>query len=292
MKNWLGILVVVIFLGFAPPAVSAETNDNDEVLRQNLLAQIEILQKQLTTLLQLKAELPDPKKLANLNIYKSRFYDEDYEALYFVEEAKLKRRDGQVVRVDDQLLWDAYVDMVGEDFVDKYISEFRVFNDKENLLTGYVDQKMDASWILGINRFGKSFAQSYESDYLVELLIHESAHMPFFTDIKYEEEFINRFWQNSSIKRHERKLSAAKSLTDRSEIAEAYYEKNQYEFVTDYAATSPTEDLVESFVEFVLQPKPNGNFVKDQKVRFFYNYPEMVKWRSELRQSDLVKTQL
>ena len=70
---------------------------------------------------------------------------------------------------------------------------------------------------------------------------------------------------------------------------EAYYEAldnfyYNYEdrFVTDYAATNPEEDIAEAFTFFVLSPRPNGDAVIDEKIRFFYNYPELVQLREEI----------
>lgn len=64
---------------------------------------------------------------------------------------------------------------------------------------------------------------------------------------------------------------------------EKFYDKYTDQFVTDYAATSPTEDIAETFMVFVLQDKPEENLVRDQKVRFFYDYPEMVAVRDHAR---------
>jgi hypothetical protein len=65
---------------------------------------------------------------------------------------------------------------------------------------------------------------------------------------------------------------------------EAFYEQYADHFVSDYAATSPAEDLAETFMVFVLQDKPEGNLIRDQKVRFFYDFPEMLAVRDHARQ--------
>jgi len=63
----------------------------------------------------------------------------------------------------------------------------------------------------------------------------------------------------------------------------AFYNKYEDQFVSDYAALVPEEDIAESFREFVLSDKPTSNSIRDQKVRFFYEYNEFVKWRKEIR---------
>lgn len=65
---------------------------------------------------------------------------------------------------------------------------------------------------------------------------------------------------------------------------DAFYEKHTDHFVTDYAATSPTEDIAETFMVFVMENKPDGNLISDQKVRFFYDFPEMVAVRDHARE--------
>jgi len=61
-----------------------------------------------------------------------------------------------------------------------------------------------------------------------------------------------------------------------------FYEKHKDQFVTDYAPTDPAEDIAESFSFFILKPKPSGNSIADQKVLFFYNYPELAQLRSQI----------
>lgn len=64
----------------------------------------------------------------------------------------------------------------------------------------------------------------------------------------------------------------------------AFYETYADRFVSDYAATNPGEDITESWTHFVLKPKPSGQTIADQKVLFFYAYPELVELRAEILQ--------
>ncbi len=54
------------------------------------------------------------------------------------------------------------------------------------------------------------------------------------------------------------------------------------EFITEYAMTNPGEDIAESWAVFVTHPKPTGNRIADEKVLFFYQFPELVELRSEI----------
>ncbi len=62
------------------------------------------------------------------------------------------------------------------------------------------------------------------------------------------------------------------------------YEKYQDRFVTDYAATNLGEDIAESWTAFVMKTKPSGNSVADQKIQFFYRFPELVELRKQIAQ--------
>ncbi len=61
-----------------------------------------------------------------------------------------------------------------------------------------------------------------------------------------------------------------------------FYRTHRDQFVGDYAVTHPTEDIAESFTYFVFSPKPMGKSIREQKIRFFYEYPELVRIRSEI----------
>ena len=53
--------------------------------------------------------------------------------------------------------------------------------------------------------------------------------------------------------------------------------------MTEYAATNPSEDFAESFMVFVLKEKPTKSTIADQKILFFYDFPELVEMRDFIR---------
>lgn len=61
-----------------------------------------------------------------------------------------------------------------------------------------------------------------------------------------------------------------------------FHDEHSEQFVDEYAATNIKEDLAESFMFFVLSPRPNGEGVPAQKIRFFYDFPEMVALRQQM----------
>jgi hypothetical protein len=71
------------------------------------------------------------------------------------------------------------------------------------------------------------------------------------------------------------------SDTYESEI-DAFYNKYQDQFLDDYAATDPVEDIAESWEAFVLTPAPTGTSIADEKIKFFYRFPELVELRYQI----------
>lgn len=88
----------------------------------------------------------------------------------------------------------------------------------------------------------------------------------------YINEFYNEFWKDT--------------LDDRNADKESFYfyERHKDEFVSEYASTDVAEDVAETFAQFVLQDKPTGVSIKDEKIKFFYNYDELTKLREYLRE--------
>lgn len=90
--------------------------------------------------------------------------------------------------------------------------------------------------------------------------------------------FVERFWPA------EMRDEAARieELGD-WDAAEAFLQRHRDEFVTEYASTNPGEDLAETFAVFVLEDRPDGATVADEKIRFLWDDPAMVELRSQIR---------
>lgn len=93
-------------------------------------------------------------------------------------------------------------------------------------------------------------------------------------------EFYNEFWLPIADE-----YVGADGLSDDEgmEASYEYYDAHQNDFVTEYAATNEEEDMAESFMTFVLEDKPTGDTLADQKVLFYYEYPEFVEYRDQYR---------
>ncbi len=108
----------------------------------------------------------------------------------------------------------------------------------------------------------KTYESQCSTHYLQEGCLKEDAYLKSYIDL---------FW----------------TASEREEANEGYgIEYVPSKFVSDYAASNPGEDIAETFTHFVLKSKPTGTSVKDKKVLFFYDFPELVKFR------DLVRSRL
>lgn len=67
---------------------------------------------------------------------------------------------------------------------------------------------------------------------------------------------------------------------------------SESKFVSEYASSSPEEDIAESFAFYVLGANHSDTTVREQKMNFFNSYPEIVKIRNDMRSvlaSDIIR---
>lgn len=98
----------------------------------------------------------------------------------------------------------------------------------------------------------------------------------------YINQFFQKFWKDI-YEEHQELTQNANS--NEGEASYEFYEKYRDRFVSDYAATNPGEDIAETYRVFVLENKPEGSAIKDQKVLFMYQFDEFVKIREEIRKN-------
>ena len=94
-------------------------------------------------------------------------------------------------------------------------------------------------------------------------------------------QFADSFWSEEDLSRA---LDFSGS-PEGTEMAYEYYDLHESDYVSDYAAVSPEEDFAETFAHFVLLGKPAGKNMGEEKVRYLYNYPDLVKLRQIIRQN-------
>ncbi len=97
----------------------------------------------------------------------------------------------------------------------------------------------------------------------------------------YVNSFFNDFWKGLFSE-----WSSIDQINDedrRDARLRSFYRKYSDQFVDSYAASSPVEDIAETWAYFVLSPRPTGESLLDQKMSFFYGYPELVSLREHVR---------
>jgi hypothetical protein len=222
--------------------------------------------------------------------------------------------DYQKDRQTQQRIWDYFAAIIPPEqrtFLDAFI----IFTDgKENLLASVSQSRNSADeWVLGVdivdatNPKDLTFTLVHEYGHLLTLnpsqvvpsqLIFDHPH----SDKIYQQEantcqtyfsgegcsnsnsyinkFFARFW--SKIYAEWSDIDRIENEDDLYRALEKFYKKYKDQFVTDYAPTSPAEDIAESFSFFILRPKPTGDTIADQKVLFFYEFPELVQLRTQM----------
>jgi hypothetical protein len=196
-------------------------------------------------------------------------------------------------------IWEQVAALSPDAFSNAYIETYGVFDDKESDTLAYVsDDDGNGKWLVVVNVAGYQSSSERER---ASTLIHELGHIVtlnesqvaptsesacdarggFFTgegcatNGAYINDFVRRFWSIAD-------LAAVGGGAGENETD--LYVRAPDRFVSEYAATNPGEDIAESFALFILDPKPQTtNTVAREKVAFFYAYPALTAFRTEMR---------
>ena len=194
---------------------------------------------------------------------------------------------------EGEAIWQRFVELIPADQRAMLVG-FEVIAERGGGGYVYPDEQDPTKWHMGI-----SPGLGADEDWV---LIHEFAHLltlqakevpPSFDDgscptyhtgegcsLKSStmNEFVERFWPRSQID----EIFTAQENGDWDAL-DAFYAEHQDDFVTDYATTNPAEDLAETFTVFVLNDRPTGDTIADQKVRFLWDDADMVELRERIR---------
>ncbi|MBM3126433.1 MAG: hypothetical protein FJZ87_15420 [Chloroflexi bacterium] len=67
------------------------------------------------------------------------------------------------------------------------------------------------------------------------------------------------------------------------EKLDRFYRRHRDQFLTDYSVVHPAEDIAEAFTFFILETAPSGDAISEQKILFFYEFPELTNLRLTIR---------
>ena len=96
----------------------------------------------------------------------------------------------------------------------------------------------------------------------------------------YLNEFFIRYW--TAFFEEWQEIDQAKDDSSYYDMLYDFYRIYADQFLTEYAATGPEEDIAESWAFFVLSPRPELTSIANEKILFFYEYPELVQLRQEI----------
>ncbi|MBC7504086.1 hypothetical protein H7169_03870 [Candidatus Gracilibacteria bacterium] len=179
-----------------------------------------------------------------------------------------------------QNLWKEVAELSPDILSNTFIEEFEVYSDPKSDIIAFVsDNDNNGKWKMSINL---SIHKLSDLKQQKATLIHELAHIitlnkdqfmsPADSCMNYEtmegctkvtaylNTFVRKFW------------GTMKTAT--------YDDKK---FVSEYATSSPEEDIAESFAFYVLGSNFSDTNIKEQKMNIWNTYPELVTIRREMR---------
>lgn len=96
----------------------------------------------------------------------------------------------------------------------------------------------------------------------------------------YINQFFNTFWPK--LYPEWSKVNESRDQNGYFTLIASFYQHHPTQFISPYAATSPEEDIAESWAHFILTPKPADDSIAHQKVLFFYGFSELVQLRGQI----------
>jgi hypothetical protein len=105
------------------------------------------------------------------------------------------------------------------------------------------------------------------------------------TEKSYLNAFGKRFWKGEVYDNWVQILLQDQDAETNQKALDEFYTKYSSQFLRPYSATNPLEDIADSWTEFILHPKPTTKSIADQKILFFYDYPELVQMRTDIIQN-------
>jgi hypothetical protein len=184
---------------------------------------------------------------------------------------------------DYKELWSEIADLSPNSLSDTYIETYEVYDDAQSDTLAFVDDAdQNGKWRIVVNLAGRRDSTEREQK---ATLIHELAHI-----ITLNTSQVNPNYTTCST------YELSEGCTNKSSYINTFYSTywkdtttpatySKDEFVSEYAATEPVEDLAETFAFFVLERDKEklGNELKDQKIKMLYSYPELVQMRKDMR---------
>lgn len=238
--------------------------------------------------------------------------DEIYDPLF--EDVASDLQDEQLDEEAQRQIWDYYTTVIPAENRGT-ITEYAVFTDGvDNTLAAVTQAYSDpADWSLQVDiadtsdYYSLTFTLIHEYGHLLtlgpdqvppslavfnnpddnDIYLQELSACPYYfpgegcaNSDSYINEFYDQFWTDIHDEWNEINLEEDEDIY--YEKLDEFYYKYEDQFVSDYAPTSPAEDIAEAWSFFILGPQPAGDTIAEEKILFFYNYPELIQLRSTI----------
>lgn len=266
------------------------------------------------TIIKIALELKQILDQTNIDIPLSKidrgdnFKNEEFLAVYKVDDLGLFLEKGKD-DLHDMELWKIFLDSTDNDVIQKYLKYFAIYDDLDSNILGYVENSSSSKyWLLAINIADLEVNTRKGKDQVFKLMVHEFAHILSFNEDQieniperqcttfyihescprsdsYYQKFVEEFWDENDRKFSKSLLRKELNQDEVQEKIFEFYDLNADEFVSEYAATSEAEDFAESFSVFILNQPKISSKIKDKKPLFFYNFPELVELREDVRRN-------
>jgi hypothetical protein len=200
-------------------------------------------------------------------------------------------------------IWDR-LKLIVPDNYRKMIKSFIIATDGEYGTEAYMEPLNSecSEFAVAIDTADVAPGQKIDMDYLTEVLVHEFGHIitlnesqfeksggdgstyETFEGVLKEESYLNKFYQKFWTEIID-DLDDAWDKYDRTGNDRAlikFYENNSEQFVTEYAATNPEEDIAESFAFYILNIETDGTSVQNAKVNFFNQFEELRELKNSI----------
>ena len=232
----------------------------------------------------------------------------------YYEDVPASLQDEQDDTAAHQQIWDYFAALIPLEYRST-LAEFSIMTDGTDNILAAVAQTYDDPNLWGLE---VDIADTSDYYYLSFTLVHEFAHLftlgpdqvppsiaifnnPEDNDLYLQESsacttffpgegcanpdsYMNAFYQEfwTGIYDEWNEINLIEDEDQYYEALDDFYYKYEDQFLTDYSVTHPAEDIAEAFGFFVFAEQPDGDTIAEQKILFFYQYPELVQLRSEI----------
>lgn len=240
-------------------------------------------------------------------------YDGPYRQKYSIRRGELVSRSNHFVKdnPEDEMLWDLFVKLAGQEFVETYIREFWIFDSEESSSRAYV-RPMWVSfprWIFAFNVHDIDLENEEDVHEVINTFIHEIAHISALNRLQadhneeevvcdtyfvgdyacldkdsYQYQFIQAFWSDADLA-YAVESEDMEAYDEKLEFVTKHYDRDPDAFVSVYAASDPVEDFAETFLSYTITSYPYQLDAASDKVHFLNRSSQLRTLRDDLRRA-------